>query len=114
VIAERGKIWWTHLGPPEDSAPAGRRPVLVVQSDAFNQSRIATVVVAVVTSNDSLATGPGNVMVRSDDAGLPRDSVVNVSQLLTLNESRLVDRVGRLPFPVMQQVNEGIRLVLSL
>ena len=114
MVAERGEIWWTHLGPPEGSAPAARRPVLVVQADAFNESQIATVVVAVVTSNDSLARAPGNVMVRGDDTGLPRDSFVNVSQLLTLDKSRLVDRVGRVPFPVMQQIDEGMRLVLSL
>lgn len=103
MVAERGEIWW-----------ADDRAVLVVQADAFNQSRIATVVVAVVTSNVSLATAPGNVLVRSEDSGLPKDSVVNVSQILTLDKSRLIDRVGRVPFPLMQQVDDGMRLVLSL
>ncbi len=103
MVAERGEIWWSD-----------GRPVLVVQADAFNQSRIASVVVAVVTSNASLATAPGNVLVRGEDSGLPKNSVVNVSQLLTLDKSRLIDRVGRVPFPLMQQVDEGMRLVLSL
>ena len=113
-MIERGEIWWAHLGLPNGSAPAGSRPVLVVQADAINGSRISTAVVAVVTSNIALATAPGNVLVRSEDSGLPKDSVVNVSQLLTLDKTRLVDRVGRVPFPLMQQVDEGMRLVLSL
>jgi len=114
VVAERGEIWWAHLGAPRGSAPGGSRPVLVVQADAINRSRIATVVVTVITSNLSLATAPGNVSVRSADTGLPRDSVVNVSQLLTIDKGVLADRVGRVPFPLLQQVDEGIRLVLSL
>lgn len=88
--------------------------MVIVQADAFNQSRIASVVVAVVTSNVALATAPGNVMIRTEDSGLPRDSVVNVSQILTIDKSGLVDRAGRVPFPLLQQVDEGVRLVLSL
>ena len=103
MVAERGEIWW-----------AGNRPVLLVQADAFNQSRLATAVVAVITSNMALAAAPGNVIIRAQDSGLPRDSVVNVSQLLTLDKSVLIDRVGRVPFPLLQLVDEGMRLVLSL
>lgn len=103
MVVERGEIWW-----------ADNRPVLVLQADAFNSSRIATVVVAVVTSNLSLATAPGNVVVRSEDSGLPKDSVVNVSRLLTIDKGALVNRAGRVPFPQMQHVDEGMRLVLSL
>ena len=103
MVAEHGEIWW-----------AGNRPVLVVQADAFNQSRLATAVVAVITSNLALAAAPGNVTIRAQDSGLPQDSVVNVSQLLTLNKSALVTRAGRVPFPLLQQVDEGMRLVLSL
>ncbi len=88
--------------------------MLVVQADAINRSRIATVVVTVITSHLALATSPGNVIVRSEDSGLPRDSVVNVSQLLTIDKSVLADRVGRVPFPLLQLVDEGMRLVLSL
>ena len=88
--------------------------MLVVQADAINRSRIATVVVTVITSNLTLATAPGNVVIRAEDCGLPRDSVVNVSQLLTIDKSGLVARAGRVPFPLLQQVDEGMRLVLSL
>ena len=110
----RGDVWWATLPQPVGSGPGFRRPVVLVQSDAFNRSRIATVVVAVVTSNLALATAPGNVIVRAEDCGLPRDSVVDVSQLLTLDRSVLAERVGRVPFPLRQQVDEGLRLVLSL
>ena len=103
MVAERGEIWW-----------AGNRPVLLVQADAFNQSRLATAVVAVITSNMALAAAPGNVIIRAQESGLPRDSVVNVSQLLTLDKNVLIDRVGRVPFPLLQLVDEGMRLVLSL
>lgn len=114
MVVERGEIWWAHLGVPRGSAPAGSRPVLVVQADAINRSRIATVVVAVITSNISLVTAPGNVVIRTEDSGLSRDSLVNVSQLLTIDKSGLVVRAGRVPFPLLQQVDEGMRLVLSL
>lgn len=103
MVAERGEIWW-----------AGSRPVLVVQSDAFNRSRLATVLVAVVTSNLKLADAPGNVLIRAEDSDLPRDSVINVSQLITVDKDMLSQRVGRVPFPLLQQVDEGIRLVLAL
>ena len=103
MVAERGEIWW-----------AGNRPVLLVQADAFNQSRLATAVVAVITSNMALAAAPGNVIIRAQDSGLPRDSVVNVSQLLTIDKGGLVARAGRVPFPLLQQVDDGMRLVLSL
>ncbi len=88
--------------------------MLVVQADAINRSHIATVIVTAITSNLSLATAPGNVFVRSEDSGLPRDSVVNVSQLLTIDKGVLADRVGRVPFPLLQLVDEGMRLLLSL
>jgi len=85
-----------------------------MQADAFNQSRIGTVIVAVITSNLSLATAPGNVLIKSEDTGLPRDSVVNVSHLVTIDKSILADRVGRVPFPLLAQIDDGMRLVLSL
>ena len=103
MVAERGEIWW-----------ADGRPVLVVQADAFNQSTIATVVIAVMTTNLDLATAPGNVIITSGDSGLPRDSVVNISQLLTIDKSALIDRAGRVPFPLLQHIDDGMRLVLSL
>lgn len=103
MVVERGEIWW-----------ADGRSVLVLQADAINRSRIATVVVAVVTSNLDLASAPGNVLLRAEDSGLPRDSVLNVSQLLTIDKGGLVARAGRVPFPLLQQVDDGMRLVLAL
>jgi len=88
--------------------------VLIVQSDAFNASRIQTVVVAVITSNLRLADAPGNVILKKRTSRLPKDSVVNVSQLLTLDRSFLSKPITRLTSSLMSQVDEGIRLVLAL
>jgi len=114
VVIERGEVWWADLGDGRGSAPAGNRPVLVVQADALNRSRLNTVVVAVVTSNLALADAPGNVLLRHEDSGLSRDSVVNVSQLLTLDKRLLAARTAALSFPLQQLVDDGIRLVLAL
>jgi mRNA interferase MazF len=96
------------------SGPRTRRPVLVVQANEFNASRILTMVVAVITSNLRLAAAPGNVLYRTRETGLPRDSVVNVSQLLTIDKSLLTERVGMLPGGALRKVGAGLRLVLSL
>lgn len=94
--------------------PGYRRPVLVVQSDSFNRSRINTVLVLVLTTNIKLATAPGNVLLGARITGLPRDSVANVSQLITVDKSLLTEHVGQLPGKEMQRVDEGLRRVLSL
>ncbi len=111
---ERGEVWWAGLPPPEGSGPGHRRPVLIVQSDAFNRSRIATVVVAVITSNLRLQEAPGNVLLPCGRSGLSKDSVANVSQLLTLDRRFLTERVGRVPVGTRKRVEEGLRLVLAL
>lgn len=111
---KRGEVWWASLPEPTGSGPGYRRPVLVIQSNAFNQSRINTVVVAVVTSNLALAEAPGNVRLAKSDAGLPRASVVNVSQVLTIDRALLTLRVKSLPDRAMSHVDEGMRLVLGL
>jgi len=111
---QRGDIWWASLPEPEGSAPGYRRPVLVVQADEFNRSRINTIVVAVLTSNITLAMAPGNVLVKARRSGLPKDSVVNVSQLITLDKRCLTKRVKTLDYPTMNEVDTGIRLVLAL
>jgi mRNA interferase MazF len=111
---ERGEIWWATLPAPRSSEPGYRRPVLVVQSDAFNQSRIRTVLVAVITSSTRLVDAPGNVALERRQSGLPRPSVVNVSQIITLDKSFLTERVGRLAARPMRSVDAGIRLVFSL
>ena len=111
---KRGEIWWAALPKPSGSGPGFRRPVLVIQADPFNVSRISSVVVAVVTSNLALAQAPGNVRVGKRDSGLPRASVVNVSQIFTIDRTLLARRVRRLPSAVIEKVDTGIRLVLGL
>ncbi len=113
-MIERGEIHWADLGDPSGSRPAKRRPVLLVQSNPYNASRLATVLAAVVTSNTALAAMPGNVFLPAAASGLPRDSVVNVTALVTLNKTDLADRVGLLPLNLMREVDRGLRLVLDL
>lgn len=114
MVIERGSVHWADLGEPEGSRPAKRRPVLVVQSDPYNASRLSTVLVAVLTSNTRLAAAPGNVFLPSAATGLPRDSVVNVTALVTLNKTDLAQRVGGVPFVLMRDVDAGLRQVLGL
>ena len=113
-MIERGEIHWADLGDPSGSRPAKRRPVLLVQSNPYNASRLATVLAAVITSNTALAAMPGNVFLPAAASGLPRDSVVNVTALVTLNKTDLADRVGLLPLNLMREVDRGLRLVLEL
>jgi len=111
---KRGDIWWANLPPPSGSGPGYRRPVLVIQSNAFNESKISTVLVAVITSNLALSEAPGNVRLSKSTGGLAKASVVNVSQLLTMDRGLLSKRVGALPAGIMQRVDAGLKLVLSL
>ena len=111
---KRGDIWWANLPPPSGSGPGHRRPVLVIQSNAFNESKISTVLVAVITSNLALSDAPGNVRLSKSTGDLAKASVVNVSQLLTMDRSLLSKRVGALPAGIMQRVDAGLKLVLSL
>ncbi len=110
----RGEIWWAELAVPRGAEPGYRRPVLVVQADAFNRSRIGTVVVAAISSNLALGQAPGNVQLPRRQSRLPRESVVNVSQLLTLDRRFLTRRVGRLSPRTLARIDAGLRLVLSL
>lgn len=111
---KRGELWWASLPAPTGSGPGFRRPVVVIQSNPFNQSRIATVVVAIVTSNLALADAPGNVRVGRADSGLTKPSVVNVSQIYTLDRELLTQRVRALPAEIMRNIDEGLRLVLGI
>jgi mRNA interferase MazF len=110
----RGEVWWAGLPEPVASEPGYRRPVLIIQSDDFNRSRIRTVIAAVLTTNLRLAAAPGNVLVAADETGLPRDSVVNVSQIITVDKTFLTERVGRLDDRTMLAVEDGIRTALAL
>lgn len=111
---ERGEIWWAELPDPTASEPGFRRPVVIVQSNAFNRSRIRTIIAVVLTSNLRLAEAPGNVLIAASDSGLPKDSVANVSQVITVDRTSLTERCGRLPGHLIRSIDEGLRLVLSL
>jgi mRNA interferase MazF len=114
MVVERGSIWWADLGDPVGSAPGFRRPVLVVQSDLYNASAIKTVIVATMTSNTSLAEFPGNVLLPADQFNLPKDSVVNVSQLTRVDISKLESLIGNVDEITMRKISAGLRLVLDL
>ena len=113
-MLQRGDIHWANLREPVGSEPGYRRPVLIVSSDAFNGSRIGTVVVVAITSNLALADAPGNVDLPAEGSGLDRDSVLNVSQVLTLDKTHLGERAGSLDAHTMRRVEAGLRLVLQL
>jgi mRNA interferase MazF len=110
----RGEIWWADLPNPVGSSPGYRRPVLIIQDDTFTQSPIQTIIVAILTSNLTLAKAPGNVRLSSSATGLPKDSVVNVSQILTVDKSLMTERIGALPDYLQEEVDEGLRMVLYL
>ena len=113
-MVARGEVWWADLGPTRGSAPAWRRPVLVISADSFNRSSIKTVTVVAITSNLRLAAAPGNVALAVGSAGLDKESVVNVSQVVTLDKDDLGRRVGSLDGLKMEQVDAGLRLALEL
>ncbi|KAA0249630.1 type II toxin-antitoxin system PemK/MazF family toxin [Acidobacteria bacterium ACD] len=110
----RGEVWWVDLPDPVASSPGGTHPVVVVQANAFNRSRLATVLAVVLTSNLRLAEMPGNVLVRGKEAGLPRDSVANVTQVITVDRSFLRSRAGRLERRTLDRLDHGLALVLGL
>ncbi|WP_031435368.1 type II toxin-antitoxin system PemK/MazF family toxin [Methylomarinum vadi] len=111
---KRGEIWWASLGKPRGSVPGYKRPVVIISSNDFNISKINTVIVAVVTLNIRLVDAPGNFAISRKESGLSKESVINVSQLLTLDKSFLVDRAGKLSSKKLVSLNEGLKLVLSI
>ena len=113
LVIRQGEVYWLHFGASEGSAPAGRRPALVVQHDRFNRSTVSTTVVAAITSNLRLGAMPANVRLRRGEAGLPRASVVNVSQLRTIDRTRLVERVGVLGTSRIRDVLGGLALLFG-
>lgn len=115
-MIQRGAIYWVDLGWAAGSTPAKRRPMLVVQADAFNSSRLNTTLAAVITSNTAAAGLPGNVFLPASATGLPKDSVVNVTGLVTLDKSDLDDQgvAAELPDYLMAEVDDGLRQILNL
>jgi mRNA interferase MazF len=114
VVVERGQIWWADLGEPDGSEPGFRRPLLIVQNDAFNRSRLRTTLAVVLTSNLRLLDAPGNVLLSAKASGLPRDSVANVSQVITIDRDFLTERAGSIRGALLGDVDAGLRLVLAL
>jgi mRNA interferase MazF len=112
VIAQ-GEVWWADLAKPSGSEPGFRRPVVLIQGDAFNRSRIATVVCVALTSNLRWAEAPGNVVLSARLTGLPKDSVANVSQIVTLDRAALTERIGALPTKKLELVLLGVDIVLG-
>lgn len=113
-MISRGDIHWADLREPTGSEPGHRRPVLVVSSDRFNRSRISTVLAAAITSNLRLADAPGNVELAADESGLDRDSVVNVSQIVTIDKAALSGRAGKVDAATMRRIEAGLALALDL
>ena len=113
VTVSQGEVWWADLGEPRGSKPGFRRPVLVIQGDALNRSRIATAVCVALTSNVTWASAPGNVLLSDSATGLPKESVANVSQIVTLDRSELTVRVGKLPKAKLELVLSGVDVVLG-
>ena len=112
---KKGDIWWADLDEPRASEPGYRRPVVVVQSDEFNKSKIRTVIVVVITATLKLARAPGHLQLgKPKRIGLNKESVVNVSQIITLDKSYLTEKVGKLSASQKQELAEGLKLILDL
>ena len=114
MVVERGQIWWADLGEPAGSEPGFRRPILIVQDDAFNRSRLRTVIAVVLTTNLRLLDAPGNVLLAARATGLPKDSVANVSQVVTVDREFLLELGGCLRGQPLRDVENGLRFVLGL
>ncbi len=112
-MIRQGDVYWIDLGDPAGPGPGYRHPHVVIQNNLFNRSRIHTVVVCALTSNLRRAQAPGNVLVEEGEAGLPKQSVVNVSQLFTVDKRDLIEKIGTLPRLRVRQILEGVRLVLE-
>ena len=113
-MIERGGIFWADAGPVAGRRPAKRRPVVVIQSDALNATRLGTVLTVAVTSNTELGAFPGNVFLPASVSGLPKDSVVNTTAVVTCDRVELEGPVGHVPLALMRQLDEGLRRVLAL
>lgn len=113
-MVKRGQIWWAELPEPQALEPGYRRPVIVIQADEFNSSKLQTVVVVAVTSNLRLADAPGNIRLKKTETGLTKDSVANVSQILTVDKRFLTEQVGQLNNQSMHLLDSGLLLVLDI
>jgi len=110
----RGDIWWADFGIPFGSEPGFRRPVVIIQSDPFNKSKLSTVVVIPLTTNTALENAPGNVLIDKDETGLSKDSVVVVSQIYAIDKRRLLERVSVIKLSSLSEIEFGIKIVLGI
>ena len=113
MVIGQGDVFWLDIGEPRESAPGFRRPYVIVQNDVFNQSRIQTAILCAITSNLELAKAPGNIQLLKGEANLPRASVVNVSQVITVDKSFLREKIGTLSRQRVQEIVAGLRLVFE-
>lgn len=114
MVIRRGQVWWADLDVPRGASPGFERPVIVVQANGFNKTDIDSVIIAISTTNLRLTRMPGNVPVQAGIAGLKEDSVINISQLFTVDKTDLLELLGSVPGNIMEQIDKGLRLVLSL
>ena len=114
MTVERGQIWSADLGEPEGSEPGYNRPVLIIQSDAFNRSRLRTIIAVVLSTNLRLVDAPGNVLIPAKASGLRKDSVANVSQIITIDREFLRELAGRVRGQILEDVEDGLRLIMGL
>ena len=114
MVINRGEIWWADLPEPTGSAPGYRRPVVIIQSDGFNKTNLNTSIAALITTNLTLAEIRGNVLLKKQQSGLSKDSVINVTQIFTLDKKILLEYVSTISERKIEQVEKGLRLVLSL
>ena len=110
----RGDIWWADFGIPYGSEAGFKRPVLIIQDDAFNRSRINTVIVIPITTNLVLADAPGNVLLEKEESGLSKDSVIVVSQISSIDRNRLIEKINRIESNVFREVEYGIKMILGV
>jgi len=110
----RGKIWWADLGIPFGSEPGFRRPVVIIQNDSFNKSNIQTIIVISITTNLNLAEAPGNIFITKEESHLSKDGVINISQISTIDKRRLIEKITFLPQSIMDQIENGLKLILDL
>jgi mRNA interferase MazF len=114
VNPQRGEIWWADLGEPRDSAPGYRRPVLIVQDDHFNRSNLATVIILSLTSNRKYEGVPGNIFLPKEHSRLSKDSVINATQLTTIDKTWLDEFITEIPQHIVNEVDRSLSLVLGL
>ncbi len=113
-MVNRGEIWWVDLPEPKRSEPGFRRPVVIIQSDSFNKSKINTIICAVITSNLKLSEAPGNILLNPKSSGLSKESVINISQIITIDRSFLLEKVGELNSKLTHKIDKSLKLVLSI